>query len=344
MAMRDAAHKSTSPRDAVHTSPRGLQVPAVNIGAFLFANPFHGASAPAVSTAPHASQRAHFLAQRVPPHRTLYVNPTTGAQASWARVWRDAGRVARGLRALPFLQPAAASGAGVGGEKIVVSPIVMVHLPNCVVYGPVLFGVWMAGLTASTVNPFRASSLCFIIRPTARPLKRMDVAVTKGELAHVLRLSKPQAIVTLAGAPLQALRDAVDTLEDAALRRHYQSAGCIFVVDPEEDDYGATARPRVEHRIPGWDVTVRNWKALLAEGDEEWEVAPMSERESKARIALVMWSSGTSGKSKGASDASQYLLGVPPLNDARVRRRRGVALRARRADDCALARQYRVWA
>lgn len=137
--------------EAVHTSPRGLRVPACNVAEFLFSNPFLQ-DGPAIATAPEPSQRAHYLSERVPAHRPLYINPSTGAQVSWQRVRRDAGRVARGLRELPFLQPAPhAAGA-------VVSPIVMVHLPNSIVYGTVLFGVWAAGLTASTVNPFRASS------------------------------------------------------------------------------------------------------------------------------------------------------------------------------------------
>ncbi|KZV94993.1 acetyl-CoA synthetase-like protein [Exidia glandulosa HHB12029] len=250
-------------RDAVHTSPRGLRIPASNVASFLFSNPFRK-DEPAIATAPLPSQRAHYLNERVPPHRTLYINQLTGAQLSWDRVRRDAGRVARGLRSLSFLQPANGEG------KIVLSPIVMVQLPNCIVYAPVLFGVWAAGLTASTVNPF----------------------LTKSELEHVLRLSRPQAIITLAGGPLQTLRDAVAALDDTALRRHYERAGCIFVVDPEDDDYGARARPSKEPHLPGW--TVRNWKWLLLDEPAEWVIPPMTEQEAKARIALVMWSSGTS--------------------------------------------------
>lgn len=268
---------------AVHTSRAGLRIPPCNIAEFLFANPFCRRDAPAVSSAPLPAQRAHYLNERVPPHKPLYVNSVTGAQLSWARARRDAGRVARGLRALPFLQPPRYDG-GAGGP--LVAPIVMVQLPNSVVYAPVCFGIWAAGLTASTVNPF----------------------LTRDELAHVLRQSRPQAVVTLAGASLATLAAAVDTLDDEALRKHYKTSGCVFVFDPADDDYGATPRAQSVPALAGWNV--RNWKTLLGRDDgdrEEWRVAPMNEAEAKARIALVMWSSGTSGKSKGVA-LSHYAL------------------------------------
>ncbi|EJD52431.1 acetyl-CoA synthetase-like protein [Auricularia subglabra TFB-10046 SS5] len=265
---------------AVHTSRKGLRVPACNVAEFLFANPFCGRDAPAVSSAPLPSQREHCLRERVPPHKPLYINSMTGAQVSWERVRRDAGRVARGLRALPFLQPPRYE----GNREPLVPPIVMVQLPNSVVYAPVCFGIWAAGLTASTVNPF----------------------LTRDELAHVLRQSRPQAVVTMAGASLETLSAAVDTLDDDALKMHYKTAGCIFVFDPAEDDYGATPRTQALSGVHGWSV--RNWKTLLGRGeDEEWRIAPLDKAEAKARIALVMWSSGTSGKSKGVA-LSHYAL------------------------------------
>ena len=143
---------SVSPREAVYVSPPGLRVPAANIYSFLFSNPFL-ANNIAIETAPLPAQRAHHLPGPVPHDKSLYVDSVTDAAVSWIRARDDALQVAQGLGAMPFLQPAPFE----VGQKNVMSPIVMILLPNCVVYAPVLFGVWAAGLTASTVNPLRES-------------------------------------------------------------------------------------------------------------------------------------------------------------------------------------------
>ncbi|KAH7108415.1 acetyl-CoA synthetase-like protein [Auriculariales sp. MPI-PUGE-AT-0066] len=263
-----------SQRQATYTSPVGLRVQACNTTAFLFSNPFLEGSL-AVTSAPNPEQRDHSLKSRIPPHKPLFIDAQTGAQVSWQRTNDDALRVARGLRALRFLQPPAFT----PGSKIVQSPIVMVHLPNCVAYGPILFGVWAAGLTASTVNPL----------------------LTRAELLHVLNVSKPAAIITVAGQGLETLKSAVDALEDHNLQQHYRSGKGIFVVDPSADYYGAATS---QSQRPHYALDAHEWTVLLrpvAAQSAEWVIPPMSEEECKSRVALVMWSSGTSGKSKGVA-------------------------------------------
>lgn len=144
-----------SSRKAAYASPPGLRVPACNVAEFLFSNPFTK-DCVSITSAPLPSQRTHYLPDTVPLHKPIFIDSVTGAQVSWQRTRSDALRVARGLRTMdflkppPFTKPSTKSGGGT-----VLSPIVMVHLPNHIAYGPILFGVWAAGLTASTVNPFR---------------------------------------------------------------------------------------------------------------------------------------------------------------------------------------------
>lgn len=116
--------------------------------------------------------------------------------------------------------------------------------------------------------------------------------MTKSELLHVLHVSRPAAIFTLAGSSLDTLKQAIDELDDDKLKRHYKSAGAIFVVDPEVDYYG---RPGLGESRRAYALNARDWTVLLSEGGKEmWKIAPMDEEECRSCIALVMWSSGTS--------------------------------------------------
>lgn len=152
------------------------------------------------------------------------------------------------------------------------SPIVLIHLPNSLPFAPILYGVLAAGLTATMANP----------------------ALTSGELAWILQNAKPQAVVTTPDG-WRSLTKALDDLDDSALRATLLCGDRIFTVDPASDDYGSTPP---SPRTPSPGSGPRDWKVLLSRAPLAAPVA-LTPTECRARTAVILWSSGTSGKSKG---------------------------------------------
>lgn len=114
------------------------------------------------------------------------------------------------------------------------------------------------------------------------------------ELAHIINLSKPAAVFTLAGADgVDVIKAALDHVEDKTLVQSYKTQQKIFSVDLAADDYGLT--------IQNQHGATSDWKTLLQGGDEKFgfpQYKPNSD-ENDRRAAVILWSSGTSGKSKG---------------------------------------------
>lgn len=77
-------------------------------------------------------------------------------------------------------------------------------------------------------------------------------------------------------------------------------SGSVFVVDMESDPYGASAshldRPS-ETTVQGWRV--QDWQVLLPRKAVEFTPPQYEGNEASLRTAVIFWSSGTSGKSKG---------------------------------------------
>lgn len=127
--------------------------------------------------------------------------------------------------------------------------------------------------------------------------------MTPPEIAHILTLSKPACIVTTpSGIPnFQAAFKLLPSELQSQLG--YSTKGNVFVVDPDADDYGASSssfRPASE-TINGWKV--QDWKALLPHDTTSSKTVFIPPKytgdEDAKRAAMIFWSSGTSGKSKG---------------------------------------------
>lgn len=124
--------------------------------------------------------------------------------------------------------------------------------------------------------------------------------MTAPELAHILSLSKPAIIITTT-AGLATIQAAAALRQPGARGAvDYSAAGRVFTVDMEQDAYGCSAgslnRPS-EVVVDGWRV--RDWQNLIAARPVEFTPPKYEGKEASLRTAVIFWSSGTSGKSKG---------------------------------------------
>ena len=166
----------------------------------------------------------------------------------------------------------------------------LIQLPNCVAFATVLLGAFASGLTATLVSP----------------------ALTSGEISWILQNARPRVIIT-ATACLPAMRDALAEQDDKA----YFSQIPLFTLDPATDAY--PARPT--------SAPPNDWSTLLTLSPSPLPTTPTFPPSSaRERTAVILWSSGTSGRSKGVllshhalnfsmaslwHDSDHY-LGVPP--------------------------------
>ena len=130
-------------------------------------------------------------------------------------------------------------------------------------------------------------------------------AYTATELAHAIRESKPAVIVTHTGASgLGVLRNALDQIDDKAIVDRLRG-GHIFTFDSSIDDYGLNRRSEASQPH---STSTRDWKWLLEADTKDFVIDPYNnEQESKRRCAIILWSSGTTGKGKGVIISHQYL-------------------------------------
>jgi 4-coumarate--CoA ligase len=142
----------------------------------------------------------------------------------------------------------------------------MIHLPNCLPMIPLMFGIFAAGLTATLANP----------------------ALTSRELAWLLQNSQPKVIITTLAA-LPTMEAAIQEVEDEAAKdilRHTK----ILTVDPAAKDYSGA--------LTSTNTNSADWKALLQHAPLPNPVTFTTD-ECRRRTAVILWSSGTTGKSKG---------------------------------------------
>lgn len=126
-------------------------------------------------------------------------------------------------------------------------------------------------------------------------------ALTAGEIAHILTKSEPAVIIT-SRSGLDNFQAAFSSLSPE-IQAHlgYRTRGNVFLVDPESDDYGASAatlNQAASSLINGWHC--QSWKVLLPAKPAAFTVPQYAAGEDDLRAAIIFWSSGTSaGKSKG---------------------------------------------
>jgi len=124
-----------------------------------------------------------------------------------------------------------------------------------------MFGVFAAGLTATLASP----------------------ALTATELAWLIQSSQPKVIVT-ASTTLKIVHAAIEAITDETLRNGLKNVR-IYVVDlnPTASQF----------------LSPSSWEQLLHKTPLNSPVSFNSEQECRKRTAVILWSSGTTGRSKG---------------------------------------------
>lgn len=151
--------------------------------------------------------------------------------------------------------------------------MVLIQLPNCLAFASVLFGTFASGLTASLASP----------------------ALTATEIGWILQNARPRAIIT-AKACLGAMREALRAQEDAAFFAEVP----VFTVDVAGDAYLSGTPPA----SPSPSAQEQDWSVLLRTPPSPSSGSHKSSYHLSAvsapnRTAVILWSSGTSGRSKG---------------------------------------------
>lgn len=149
--------------------------------------------------------------------------------------------------------------------------MVLIQLPNCLAFASILFGTFASGLTASLASP----------------------ALTATELGWILQNARPRAIIT-AKACLGAMREALKAQEDSA----FFAKVPVFTVDVAGDAYLSGADPPSPSPSPS-SAQEQDWSALLKSPASRAQSYHLSAVSAPNRTAVILWSSGTSGRSKG---------------------------------------------
>lgn len=92
------------------------------------------------------------------------------------------------------------------------------------------------------------------------------------------------------------IEQALQGLSDPQLRASL-TLQKVFTVDPSAGDYGTNETGQSAQLSSSYSNETRDWKWLL--GKESFTIEPYQGDESERRAAIIIWSSGTSGKSKG---------------------------------------------
>lgn len=232
-----------------HVGSKPDEPQPTNLFDFVFSNPFRQGSS-ILKQAPSPRAKDH----HIPPLRTekpLYSDAITGEQMSWQRTRQDALAIAAGLQSLSLPHDHVPSSE--------CSPVVLLHLPNCLAFPVALFGVLAAGLTVTMANP----------------------NLTAIELAYILKSAQASAVVTtMDGFP--KLQSALSSLETDAAKQV-----SVFLTDPTHYTRPTSSRPGTQP-----------FSSLLAPPPLH-NVVSMNDSAYANRAAVILWSSGTSGTSKG---------------------------------------------
>ncbi|KAF7548716.1 hypothetical protein G7Z17_g6874 [Cylindrodendrum hubeiense] len=206
------------------------------------------------------------LKQRVPridENAPIFVDHATDRALTFSRLRDDALALAGGLHALGLdpetLQSLPPTPSCPRPE---VAPVVLVQLPNCLPFATALLGTLAAGLTVTLASP----------------------GLTATELAWVVKNSRPRVIIT-AKSSLETVQQALENQDDPA----YVKEAHVYTVDVAQDLYPLGAA----------DNGAEDWRTLISP-DRALKTAHKFAPEAAAtRTAVILWSSGTSGRSKG---------------------------------------------
>ncbi|KAJ4298368.1 hypothetical protein N0V88_003398 [Collariella sp. IMI 366227] len=161
-------------------------MPMQNAFSFAFSQPFQSACD---FVPPH-----HALG-RVEPERPIFVDNKSNRKLTFGQLSKDSLAFAAGLLRLGLnpndivkLPPTPSCLAGPE-----IAPVVLIQLPNCLPFAPILYGTFASGMTATLVSP----------------------ALTSDEIAWILQNARPRAIIT-ATTCLPAMKSALAQQTDTA--------------------------------------------------------------------------------------------------------------------------------
>ncbi|KAH9459997.1 hypothetical protein Pst134EB_008204 [Puccinia striiformis f. sp. tritici] len=267
--------------------PVGDEIPCCPLYEFLFSNPFHRES-PIITRAPSAATRAHHI-PIIPPQQAIFVDTDDPKDSlTWLQLRQRSLAVGYHLNHdlrlhASSMVPSNASDPSLDRSSGLLSPVIMLHLGNGTPLVTMLLGTLAAGLTVTMVNP----------------------SYTCHELVDVLQASKPALIVT-SSSGLDAMLNALALLQDPQLRSRL--IGRMYIAEPRTVSRTDSRLSQKSHiaqmNAPnGQMATLIDWSTLLQPPPPSTNYQPFqfteSTRESRLRIAAIIWSSGTGGKSKG---------------------------------------------
>ncbi|CBQ67386.1 related to 4-coumarate--CoA ligase 1 [Sporisorium reilianum SRZ2] len=290
-----------------------------NLHTFLFSNPLQHHPNRFAEKYPNHT----FDGTAIPEQRPILVHDGTGAQLSWARLRADSLRLARSLQTLTGAPPALASNPNNPREPIhAPRTTVLLHIPNGMVWPLVGLGTVAANLTVCPISTYLSPRELAYILAKARPQLLFTTVGADGEvpLRKALQLlldSPPTDNGQVTGTEIQAwarqLAADWDQAKAARLEKSDQIPFLrrrVWTVDVSSGmDYYGNNMNRLgvasAHDPRDWTHLLLPPPGSKAEGSiasldrPAFTPAPMTPEEQQRRIAFVLWSSGTTGQSKG---------------------------------------------
>ncbi|MCO5565638.1 hypothetical protein L7F22_019312 [Adiantum nelumboides] len=310
---------------AVAIGPKA-EMPSINLAEFAFSNPFQHSPNTYASPSTKKINKGHsFEGLPVPPQSTIMYDAKTGASITWERLRGDSLRIARSINALigpelPF--------DGQDNNVPIHSPrtTIMVCLPNCMPYASIVLGAWSALCTVTTVNYLLMPDELAHILAKSRPQLIFCAAGEEGEermwqALERVHNGKVSNLTPAIAERAQKWSKELATVWQAQRTRYYQrgdlppnAARRVFTVNVGAtyaggaDYYGSSARKDGVSALSD----PNDWSHLLAppQGHKQsgildslsrpaFTIRKLSRAEQRRRTALILWSSGTTGPSKG---------------------------------------------
>ncbi|SNX81312.1 related to 4-coumarate-CoA ligase 1 [Melanopsichium pennsylvanicum] len=291
----------------------------VNLHTFLFSNPLQNHPNHFASQYPNHT----FDGTSIPEQRPILVHDGTGAQLSFSRLKADSLRLARSLQTLtgppiPFVSDPSRPNDPIHAPRTTV----LLHIPNGMVWPLLALGTVAANLTVCPISTYLSPRELAYILAKARPQVLITSVGAEGEVPlrkalQSLLDSPPTDNGQVKGSEIKAWAQELardwDEVKSARLEKSNQTPfhrRRVWTVDVNSamDYYGTNVNRHsvsAAHDPCDWTHLLLPPPGSKAEGSvmsldrPAFVASPMVPEEQARRIAFVLWSSGTTGQSKG---------------------------------------------